>query len=95
MIAIGVARIPAFARPVRSSVLTLRGQGSIEAACSVGAASARIIFLQITPNVLAVVIVRATVSLGFAILPAAGLSFIGLGAQPPRTEPGRYAERWS
>jgi peptide/nickel transport system permease protein len=83
MIAIGIVNIPAFARLVRSSVLTIRGQEFVEAARSVGAGSARIIALHVIPNVLAVVIVRATVSLGFAILTEAGLSFIGLGAQPP------------
>jgi peptide/nickel transport system permease protein len=83
MIAIGIVNIPAFARLVRSSVLTIRGQEFVEAARSIGAGSARIIALHVIPNVLAVVIVRATVSLGFAILTEAGLSFIGLGAQPP------------
>ena len=83
MIAIGIVNIPAFARLVRSSVLTIRGQEFVEAARSIGAGSARIIALHVIPNVLAVVIVRATVALGFAILTEAGLSFIGLGAQPP------------
>jgi peptide/nickel transport system permease protein len=83
MIAIGIVNIPGFARLVRSSVLTIRGQEFVEAARAVGAGSARIIALHVIPNVLAVVIVRATVSLGFAILTEAGLSFIGLGAQPP------------
>jgi peptide/nickel transport system permease protein len=83
MIAIGIVNIPAFARLVRSSVLTIRGQEFVEAARAIGAGSARIIALHVVPNVLAVVIVRATVSLGFAILTEAGLSFIGLGAQPP------------
>jgi peptide/nickel transport system permease protein len=83
MIAIGIVNIPAFARLVRSSVLSIRGQEFVEAARAVGAGTARIIALHVIPNVLAVVIVRATVSLGFAILTEAGLSFIGLGAQPP------------
>jgi peptide/nickel transport system permease protein len=83
MIAIGIVNIPAFARLVRSSVLTVRGQEFVEAARSIGAGTARIIALHVIPNVLAVVIVRATVALGFAILTEAGLSFIGLGAQPP------------
>jgi peptide/nickel transport system permease protein len=83
MIAIGIVNIPAFARLVRSSVLTIRGQEFVEAARTVGAGATRIIALHIIPNVLAVVIVRATVALGFAILTEAGLSFIGLGAQPP------------
>ncbi len=83
MIAIGIVNIPAFARLVRSSVLAIRGQEFVEAARTVGAGSGRIIFLHIIPNVLAVVIVRATASLGAAILTEASLSFLGLGAQPP------------
>jgi peptide/nickel transport system permease protein len=83
MIAIGIVNIPAFARLVRSSVLTIRGQEFVEAARSIGAGTTRIIALHVVPNVMAVVIVRATVALGFAILTEAGLSFIGLGAQPP------------
>jgi peptide/nickel transport system permease protein len=83
MIAIGIVNIPAFARLVRSSVLTIRGQEFVEAARSIGAGATRIIALHVVPNVMAVVIVRATVALGFAILTEAGLSFIGLGAQPP------------
>jgi len=83
MIAIGIVGIPGFARQVRSSVLSIRGQEFVEAARTIGAGSARIIALHIVPNVLAVVIVRATASLGFAILTEAGLSFLGLGAQPP------------
>jgi peptide/nickel transport system permease protein len=83
MIAIGIVNIPAFARLVRSSVLTIRGQEFVEAARAIGAGATRIIALHVVPNVTAVVIVRATVALGFAILTEAGLSFIGLGAQPP------------
>jgi peptide/nickel transport system permease protein len=83
MIAIGIVNIPAFARLVRSSVLTIRGQEFVEAARAIGAGATRIIALHVVPNVMAVVIVRATVALGFAILTEAGLSFIGLGAQPP------------
>jgi peptide/nickel transport system permease protein len=83
MIAIGIVNIPGFARLVRSSVLTIRGQEFVEAARSIGAGSARIIALHVVPNVMAVVIVRATASLGFAILTEASLSFLGLGAQPP------------
>jgi peptide/nickel transport system permease protein len=83
MIAIGIVNIPAFTRLVRSSVLTIRRQEFVDAARAIGAAATRIIALHVVPNVTAVVIVRATVALGFAILTEAGLSFIGLGAQPP------------
>jgi len=83
MIAIGIVNIPAFARLVRSSVLSIRGQEFVEAARTIGAGSARIIALHIVPNTMAVVIVRATAALGAAILTEASLSFLGLGAQPP------------
>jgi len=83
MIAIGIVNVPRFARLVRSSVLSVRATEFVEAARSIGAGSARIIFLHVLPNILAVVIVRATLALGGAILTEAGLSFIGLGAQPP------------
>jgi peptide/nickel transport system permease protein len=64
-------------------VLSIRGQEFVEAARTIGAGSARIIALHIVPNVMDVVIVRATASLGFAILTEASLGFLGLGAQPP------------
>jgi peptide/nickel transport system permease protein len=83
MIAIGIVNIPAFARLVRSSVLSIRSQEFVEAARAIGAGSARIIALHIVPNTMAVVIIRATAALGFAILTEASLSFLGLGAQPP------------
>src|SRR5262249_33499935 len=67
MIDIGIVNIPGFARQVRSSVLTVRGQEFVEAARTIGAGSARIMAYHIVPNVLAIVIVRATVALGFAI----------------------------
>ena len=83
MIAIGIVNIPGFARQVRSSVLSIRGQEFVEAARTIGASGGRIIALHVIPNVMAVVIVRATAALGFAILTEASLSFLGLGAQPP------------
>ncbi len=83
MIAIGIVEIPRFARLIRSSVLSIRGMDYVDAARTLGASSGRIIALHVMPNILAIVIVRSTLALGGAILTEAGLSFIGLGAQPP------------
>jgi peptide/nickel transport system permease protein len=82
-LAIGVVNVPGFARLVRSSVLSLREREFVEAARCLGASHGHIIVRHILPNVTGLVIVRATAGLGFAILTEAGLSFIGLGAQPP------------
>ena len=88
MIAIGIVNIPTFARIVRSSVLSVKAVEFVEAARAVGASDFRIIFLHILPNCLAPIIVQSTMSIGSAILEAAGLSFLGLGAQPPAPEWG-------
>ncbi|WP_330375399.1 ABC transporter permease [Inediibacterium massiliense] len=88
MIAVGISSIPQYARLVRASVLSIREQEYIEAARSVGASDATIIFKHILPNCLAPIIVQATLGVAFAILTAAGLSFIGLGIKPPIPEWG-------
>lgn len=88
MIAIGIVNIPTFARIVRSSVLSVKAVEFVEAARALGAKDARIIFVHILPNCLAPIIVQATMGIGSAILEAAGLSFLGLGAQPPTPEWG-------
>ncbi len=88
MIAVGISTTPRYARIVRSSVLTLRGQEFIEAARAVGSGSGRIIIKHIIPNSLSPLIVQATLGVASAILTAAGLSFIGLGIQPPVPEWG-------
>ena len=88
MIAVGISSIPQYARLVRASVLSIKDQEYIEAARSVGASDARIIFTHIIPNSLAPIIVQSTLGVAFAILTAAGLSFIGLGIQPPTPEWG-------
>jgi peptide/nickel transport system permease protein len=89
MIAVGIAGIPVYARLVRGSVLTAREQLYVEAARAVGVAPPAILVRHILPNVVAPIIVTATLGMGGAILAAAALSFIGLGSQPPMPEWGR------
>lgn len=88
MIAVGIGSIPGYARIVRASVLTVRDQEFVEAARSVGTSDFRIIMKHILPNAMAPIIVQATLGVAGAILSAAGLSFIGLGIQPPAPEWG-------
>lgn len=88
MLAISISSVPSYARIVRASVLSIRDQEFIEAAKAIGASNTRIIFRYIIPNSLAPVIVQATLGVASAILSTAGLSFIGLGIQPPAPEWG-------
>lgn len=88
MVAVGIAAIPAYTRIVRSAVLAVRQQDYVEAARALGASNARIIVSHVLRNVLTPIIVLVTLSIGLAILTAAGLSFVGLGAQPPTPEWG-------
>lgn len=88
MIAVGIGSIPSYARIVRASVLSIRDQEFVEAARAVGANDFRIITKHILPNAMAPIIVQATLGVAGAILSAAGLSFIGLGIQPPTPEWG-------
>lgn len=88
VIAVAISSIPNFARVVRASTLTVKDQEYVEAAKCLGAKSPRIIFTHIFPNVLAPIIVQATLGVGTAIILAAALSFLGLGVQPPMPEWG-------
>jgi ABC-type dipeptide/oligopeptide/nickel transport system permease subunit len=88
MTAVGIVSIPAYARLVRGQVLALRTQEFVEAARALGASTLRIIVRHILPNTLAVIIVQATLQVASAILTAAALGFLGLGAQPPVAEWG-------
>ena len=88
MIAIGIVGIPVYARLVRSSVLSVTQKEYILAAESVGEGHGRIIFRHILPNVLSPITVQTTLGLGGAILSAAALGFLGLGAIPPEPEWG-------
>jgi peptide/nickel transport system permease protein len=88
MIAVGISQLPRYARVVRASALTVRGQEFVEAAKAVGASDARIIIENILPNCMAPIIVQSTLGVAQAILSAAALSFLGLGIQPPTAEWG-------
>ncbi len=88
MIAIGVVSIPRYARLVRGSVLEEYSKDYVQAARALGAKDARLIFIHILPNCLAPLIVQTTLGFASAILEAAALSFLGLGAQPPTPEWG-------
>ncbi len=88
MVAVGISTTPQYARIIRGSVLSLRGQEFVEAAKAVGSSDTRIIMKHILPNCLAPIIVQSTLGVASAILTAAGLSFIGLGIQPPTPEWG-------
>lgn len=88
IISVGISTIPSFIRLVRGSVLSIREQVFVEAAHAIGQRQSVIIFRHVLPSAMAPVIVQATLSLGFAILVAAGLGFLGLGVQPPTPEWG-------
>jgi peptide/nickel transport system permease protein len=89
MLAVGIAAIPVYARLVRGSVLIAREQTYVEAARAIGAPTGPILLRHVLPNVVAPIIVAASLGMGGAILSAAALSFIGLGSQPPTPEWGR------
>ena len=88
MIAVGIGAIPVYTRTVRAAVLDVREQEFVEAARALGAPAWRIMVVHVLRNVLTPIIVLATLGVGLAILIAAGLSFVGLGAQPPTPEWG-------
>lgn len=83
MIAIGITGIPAFARLVRGQVLSLRDLDYVQAAQASGGSNYRIVMQHILPNTMAPIIVQASITIPAAILAEAGLSFLGLGIQPP------------
>lgn len=83
MVAIGFTNIPRYARLMRGGVLSTREFDFVLSARSIGASGRRIAFFHILPNTLQPILVQATLSIGFAILAEAGLSFLGVGTQPP------------
>jgi ABC-type dipeptide/oligopeptide/nickel transport system permease subunit len=88
LLAISIVFIPAYARVARSGVLAVKEEDFVTADRVLGVSPARILFRRILPNALAPLIVQATLGIGTAILDAAALSFLGLGAQPPTPEWG-------
>ena len=88
ILAVGIFSIPAFARIVRGSTLQVKKLEYIDAVRSLGASDMRIIFRHILPNIMSPIIVQATMRIATAILTAAGLSFLSLGAPPPTPEWG-------
>lgn len=88
VIAVAVFSVPAFARLVRGNTLVLKHQTFIESARSIGAGDATILFRHILPGTFSSIVVYFTMRIGTAIISAASLSFLGLGAQPPTPEWG-------
>jgi ABC-type dipeptide/oligopeptide/nickel transport system permease subunit len=88
LLAIGIVSIPAYARVVRASVLSVREMDYVSATRALGGGTFQILFVRIMPNALTPLIVQGTLGIATAILDAAALSFLGLGAQPPTPEWG-------
>jgi peptide/nickel transport system permease protein len=93
MVAIGIVSIPTFARITRSAVIKENENVYVMAARSLGAGTNRVLWRHIVPNSLSPLIVAASLGIGVAILDAAGLGFLGLGAQPPTPEWGLMLSR--
>jgi peptide/nickel transport system permease protein len=83
MVAIGIVNIPVFARLTRANFLVLRDRDFVTAARALGASDGELIWHHILPNVMSPLLVQATISFPNAILAEAGLSYLGLGMQPP------------
>ena len=88
IIAIGIVSIPEYARIVRGSVLSVKENEYVQAARAIGDTDRQVILHHVLPNVMSPIIVRATLGVSAAILEAAALGFLGLGAQPPLAEWG-------
>ena len=102
MIGIALVWWPGFARMTRSQVISIKEEPFVEAIYGLGGGNARIIFRHILPNAFSPIIVKMTTDFGFAVLTAAALGFVGVGAQPPTPEWGAminfgrdyFPERW-
>jgi peptide/nickel transport system permease protein len=88
LLAIGIVSIPAYARVMRASVITVKERDFVTADRALGASPIRILIRRVLPNAITPMIVQGTLGIATAILDAAALSFLGLGAQPPTPEWG-------
>ena len=88
LLAMTISNVPWYCRIIRSSVLGVTGQTYIEAAHSCGTSDFQIIMTHVLPNAMGPIIVQATMGIGGAIISAAGISFVGMGIQPPAPEWG-------
>ena len=93
MVAVGISSVPAFARLARGSVMVVKESEFVDAVRALGGTTGRVLFRHILPNIAATLFVMASVYTASAILTAAGLSFLGLGAQPPTPEWGAMLSR--
>jgi peptide/nickel transport system permease protein len=93
VIAVAIVSIPEYARIVRSIALGTREEEFVQAARAVGSKNPRILFRHVLPTALGPLSVQATLGIGFAILSLAGLSFLGLGIQPPAADWGEMLSR--
>lgn len=88
MIAVGISTVPTYARIARASVMMTKGEDFIEAARATGAGHIRLVIKYISPNIVAPLVVQATLRVAVAIISTAALGFLGLGIQPPQSEWG-------
>jgi len=88
ILAIGIASIPIFARLTRAPIIQVKNEEYIEAARAISASKLRIMFKHLLPNILSPLIVQITINVALSIMLAAGLSFLGMGVQPPIPEWG-------
>ena len=93
VIAIAVVDVPQYARLVRSVVLGAREEEYVQAARALGAGDGRVMLSHVLPSAVGPIVVQATLGVGFAILAIAGLSFLGLGVQPPTSDWGEMLAR--
>ena len=88
ILAVGIGTIPVYARVVRGTVLSIKREAYVDAARVAGCSSSRVIVRHILPNIIAPVVILATIGVAYSILNGAALSFLGFGVQPPRSEWG-------
>ncbi len=93
VIAVAIVGIPSYARIVRSVVIAAREEDFVTAAKALGARDPRLLLKHVLPSALGALSVQATLGIGFAILSMAGLSFLGLGVQPPTADWGEMLAR--